>query len=274
MTFNDIFGKGFYLKYIGTDDDIKWELIEPDKNNCNIGVCKGIVTLTIDNKGIGKVSCEYDSKKLFYCLADYLIYNRIVDVVSMQGIGVKQRVMFYPTWLQYRYKHLMLANHHYKEVKKGDIALKLVDELSFEYLRDLWANEEVTKTMDKQFVIDDWANGLIDKFLIDRLDNLVKNPDYYHYCIFYKGKFAGAIWFRGNETKTVGGLLKKDMWGKGIMTKAMKLVLKVIKSDGVTKEVTASHKVNNNRSRGVLKNNGFKLINHQDNLYTYRKVLN
>lgn len=95
----------------------------------------------------------------------------------------------------------------------------------------------------------------------------------------YSGKVIGSVGiersgkiyerdFAGKNINEVGYVLSKDYWGKGLMTEAVKAVIRYLFDELKCDVVTVGHFVQNNRSRRVIEKCGFEY--YADGKYTTR----
>lgn len=85
----------------------------------------------------------------------------------------------------------------------------------------------------------------------------VEKPTYF--AIEIEGDFVGSISLDldNNESATLGYWLDEKYWGKGIITEAIKLIIKYGADNFLLNKVIAEVHDNNPASKKVLTNNGF-----------------
>lgn len=98
----------------------------------------------------------------------------------------------------------------------------------------------------------------IENIYLNAEDNL---PNSYAICLNNSNKVIGIIDFHIEDKRlSIGYILNKNYWNKGIMTKALSMMLKIAFNELKVSEVYISHDINNKGSENVILKNGFKLF--------------
>lgn len=116
--------------------------------------------------------------------------------------------------------------------------------------------------------------GETNKILIQWIRNY-KNKNYYQWCITLKGsdEAIGSIGivelFESKECGTIGYVLSKKYWNKGIMTEALQEVLNYLFKKVGFHRIQSMHDIDNPASGKVMLKNGMK---YEETLRKYDKT--
>lgn len=98
-----------------------------------------------------------------------------------------------------------------------------------------------------------------ERFFAEKFEVKYQQPCGYHYAVCQKqdDKPIGYVNVSMDDSYDFGYALRKEFWGKGIMTEAGRAVIDRIKQDGIP-YITATHDVNNPKSGSVMSRLGMQ----------------
>ena len=137
-----------------------------------------------------------------------------------------------------------------------------IRELRLSDLNDFRAcinDKEVVKRLDDDGIKHPFTLAAARKYITKSL----KNKDTHEFAILIDGKFAGTVVLEnpapGKKTYELGYVVCKKLWGKGIATKAVRLMIDYGFKKMKINKIWAGGLSNNPASKRILEKCGFKL---------------
>jgi len=128
--------------------------------------------------------------------------------------------------------------------------------------REIFSNEKVAEQLDDGFESISTTESATKK--LQEIIDKNKKGNYYEFAIIYKNKFVGLVCLekpsQNKKIFTLGYVVGRKYWGKGIATEAVKQVLKFGFNKLKLKKIVADNDEDNPASARVLEKNGFKFI--------------